>query len=105
VGLEALLHGQPVLTLGQPFYSGYGVTVDVDSFRELSQSIRRVLDFEPDRERTLQVLHAIMRSTLPGRPAGVDPSPENAAALARSLEARAREARPGARRSPQPAPA
>ena len=35
VGLEALLYGKPVLTLGQPFYSGYGVTVDVDSFREI----------------------------------------------------------------------
>ena len=32
VGLEALLYGKPVLTLGQPFYSGYGVTLDVDSF-------------------------------------------------------------------------
>ncbi len=34
VGLEALLYEKPVLTLGQPFYSGYGVTLDVDSFRE-----------------------------------------------------------------------
>jgi len=105
VGLEALLHRRPVLTMGQPFYSGYGVTVDVDSFRELPQAILRVLDFAPDPERTLQVLHAMMRSTLAGKPAGVDPSPENAAALARSLEARAREARAGARQPPLPLPA
>jgi hypothetical protein len=97
VGLEALLHGQRVLTMGQPFYSGYGVTVDVDSFRELPEAVRRVLDFEPDRERTLEVLHAMMRSTVPGKPAGVDPSPENALELARSLEARAEAARAGAR--------
>jgi Capsule polysaccharide biosynthesis protein len=105
VGLEALLHVRPVLTMGQPFYSGYGVTVDVDSFRELPQSIERVLDFVPDRERTLQVLHAMMRSTLAGRPASVDPSPENAAVLAQSLEERAREAREGARQPPLPLPA
>ena len=105
VGLEALLHGRAVLTMGQPFYSGYGVTVDVDSFRELPQAIERVLNFEPDRERTLQVLHGMMRTTLEGKPAGVDPSPENAAALARSLEARARDARAGARQPPLPLPA
>ena len=100
VGLEALLHGQPVLTMGQPFYSRYGVTVDVDSFRELPEAIARVLAFEPDRERTLQVLHAMMRSTLPGKPAGVDPSPENAAALAASIELRAKQARAGVRQPP-----
>jgi Capsule polysaccharide biosynthesis protein len=105
VGLEALLHGRPVLTMGQPFYSGYRVTVDVDSFRELPQSIQRVMDFAPDRERTLQVLHAMMRSTLAGKPASVDPSPENTSALARSLEVRAREARAGARQPPLPLPA
>jgi hypothetical protein len=100
VGLEALLHGRPVLTMGQPFYSGYGVTVDVDSFRELPEAIARVLAFEPDRERTLQVLHAMMRATLTGKPAGVDPSPENAAALATSIEQRAEQARAGVRQPP-----
>jgi hypothetical protein len=100
VGLEALLHGQPVLTMGQPFYAGYGVTVDVDSFRELGPAITRALEFEPDRERTLQVLHAMMRSTLPGKPAGVDPSAENVAALAASIERRANEARAGAKQPP-----
>ncbi len=35
VGLEALLYDKPVLTLGTPFYSGYGVTLDVDSFAEI----------------------------------------------------------------------
>ena len=38
VGLEALLHEQPVLTLGQPFYSGYGITIDVDSFAEIREA-------------------------------------------------------------------
>ena len=97
VGLEALLHGRPVLTMGQPFYSGYGVTVDVDSFRDLPEALARLLAFEPDRERTLEVLHAMMRATYPGRPPGVDASRENAAVVARSLERRAEAALAGAR--------
>ena len=47
VGLEALLYGQPVLTMGQPFYSGYGVTLDVDSFRELREAGPAVLRSGP----------------------------------------------------------
>jgi capsular polysaccharide export protein len=86
VGLEALLYGKPVLTLGQPFYSGYGVTLDVDSFRELREAVPAVLEFKPDRERILRFLHAAMRSTYEGAPAGVDLSDENAHALARSLD-------------------
>ena len=45
VGLEALLYDKPVLTLGQPFYSGYGVTVDVDSFREIRTAVPALLRF------------------------------------------------------------
>jgi hypothetical protein len=93
VGLEALLHGQPVLTMGQPFYSGYGVTVDVDSFRELRPKLAEVLRFRPDRKQTLQVLHAMMRSTYAAQPAAVDSSPENARALATALETAAAKAR------------
>ncbi|MDA0164758.1 hypothetical protein OM076_31105 [Solirubrobacter ginsenosidimutans] len=87
VGLEALLHGKPVLTMGQPFYAGYGVTVDVDSFRELREQVPAVLRFSPDREQTLRFLHAAMRSTYEGAPAGVDASSANAQALARSMTA------------------
>jgi capsular polysaccharide biosynthesis protein len=90
VGLEALLYGRPVLTLGQPFYSGYGVTLDVDSFRVLQQRVMELLDFQPDRERTLRFLHAAMRSCFPGAPVAIDPSDENARRLAASLDTAAR---------------
>ncbi len=96
VGLEALLYGKPVLTMGQPFYSGYGVTVDIDSFREIREAVPAVLRFEPDRERILEFVHAAMRSTYPGAPAGVAASDENAAVLARSLDEAARRHAPGA---------
>jgi hypothetical protein len=87
VGLEALLHGRPVLTCGQPFYAGYGITVDVDSFRELPDAVTRVLRFQPDRERTLRFLAAAMRACLPGQPALADASEENAVVHAASLDA------------------
>jgi hypothetical protein len=87
VGLEALLYGRPVLTLGQPFYSGYGVTLDVDSFREIREAVPALLKFTPDRERTLRFLGAAMRACYPGKPVLVDDSDANAAALAASLHA------------------
>ena len=96
VGLEALLYAKPVLTLGQPFYSGYGVTLDVDSFREIRDAVPAVLRFSPDREQILQFLHASMRRCYPGAPVLVDASDANAATLASSLDAAVREG-PGGR--------
>ena len=87
VGLEALLHGRPVMTVGQPFYAGYGVTVDVDSFREIPDATMDLLRFEPDREATLRLQHAAMRRCYAGKPPAVDGSDENARALAASLHA------------------
>jgi capsular polysaccharide biosynthesis protein len=90
VGLEALMYAKPVLTLGQPFYSGYGVTLDVDSFREIRDQVPALLEFQPERERILQFLHAAMRRCYPGAPVLVDSSDANALALADSLDAAAR---------------
>lgn len=96
VGLEALLYERPVLTMGQPFFSGYGVTLDVDSFYEIREKVPAVLKFRPDGERIRHFLHAAMRACYPGAPVLVDPSDENAARLARSLEAAAQGERPRA---------
>ena len=85
VGLEALLHGRPVMTVGQPFYGGYGVTVDVDSFREIPAKVQDLLRFEPDRERVQRFVHACMRRCYPGVPALVDSSDANSRTLAGSL--------------------
>ena len=90
VGLEALMYAKPVLTLGQPFYSGYGITLDIDSFREIRGGVPALLDFQPERERILQFLHAAMRRCHPGAPVLVDSSDANAVALANSLAAAAR---------------
>ena len=85
VGLEALLYARPVLTLGQPFYAGYGVTIDVDSFADIRGAVPEVLRFAPDRDLILRFLGAAMRSTFAGAPAGVDASDANAATVASSL--------------------
>jgi hypothetical protein len=92
VGLEALLYAKPVMTIGQPFYSGYGITLDVDSFRELREAVPALLAFRPDSDRILAFLHAAMQRCLPGKPVLVDNSDENALALAASLDAAGREA-------------
>jgi hypothetical protein len=98
-GLEALLYEKPVLTLGRPYYSGYGITLDIDSFAELREKVPELLRFRPDPELIRRFLHAAMRECLPGAPVLVDRSDENAVALAGSIEkvaVRAAEARAAA---------
>jgi hypothetical protein len=90
VGLEALLYEKPVLTLGRPFYAGAGVTLDVESFREIRAAVPELLRFRPDGERIFRFLHAAMRHCHAGAPVLVDRSDANASALARSLDRVAR---------------
>ena len=86
VGLEALLHFKPVLTIGRPFYSGADVTLDVGSTAELREAVPRLLDFRPDHDRVLSYLQAAMDACRPGLPVLGASSDENAIALAGSLE-------------------
>jgi hypothetical protein len=86
-GFEALLYEKPVLTLGRPFYAGYGVTLDLDSPAGLEQALPELLAFAPDPEQIARLMHAAMRRCRAGAPPMVDDSPENAAVLARSLAA------------------
>ncbi|HET7647444.1 MAG TPA: hypothetical protein VFK17_02675, partial [Gaiellaceae bacterium] len=81
VGLEALLHGKPVLTLGVPFYAGYGLTVDVNGLDEADAGVEALLRFRPDERRTLEFLHAAMRACRAGAPVLVDDSDANAQVL------------------------
>jgi hypothetical protein len=89
-GLEALLHRKPVLTLGAPYYAGFGVTVDRDGLDGLEDALAETLAFEPDPERIDAFLHAAWRSCYDGAPVLVDDSDANAELLARSLDAAAR---------------
>jgi hypothetical protein len=93
VGLEALLYDKPVLTLGHPFYSGFGITLDIDSFAEIPTAVPAVLDFQPDHIRILQFLSAAMERCYPGAPVLVDRSDANAAMVAESVARAAQSAR------------
>lgn len=86
VGLEALLYEKPVLTLGRPYYAGYGLTMDVSSIDELRAALPGLPAFRPDSERTRRFLHAAWRSCYAGAPVLVDRSDDNAVALASSLD-------------------
>jgi len=85
VGLEALLYAKPVLTLGQPFYSGFGLTVDLEP-TELREDLPAALEFRPDPEAIKRFLYAAMQRCLPGAPVLVDRSEANAGVLADSLD-------------------
>jgi hypothetical protein len=86
VGLEALLYEKPVLTLGEPFYAGYGVTLDLDSFAQIREGVPALLRFRPDPDRIRSFLFAAMRRCYPGAPMLVDNSDENARRLAGTLD-------------------
>jgi hypothetical protein len=86
VGLEALLYDKPVLTLGEPFYSGYGITLDLGSFAEIREGVPALLRFRPDPARIRQFLYAAMQRCYPGSSVMVDRSDGNAVALADSIE-------------------
>jgi hypothetical protein len=90
VGLEALMYERPVMTLGRPFYAGYGGTLDVDWPEPLSDAIWGLGDFRPDRELVRRFLHAAKRRCYPGAPVLVDDSDENALRLATTLDRAAR---------------
>ena len=80
-----------MLTLGQPFYSGYGVTLDVDSFREIRARSPSCCASGPTRSGSAASCTPRCAACYPGAPVLVDRSQENALALADSLERRARE--------------
>jgi len=86
VGLEALLYDKPVLTLGQPYYAGFGVTLDAESLAEIRERVPELLTFRPDPERVRRFLHLSMRSCYPGQPLLVDRSEQNALTVADTLE-------------------
>ena len=102
VGLEALLYDKPVLTLGDPYYAGFGVTLDVDSFAELHAKVPQLLRFRPDPERIARFLHLCMRHSEPGQPLLVDRSEANALTVADTLERAARAATRERARVPEP---
>ncbi|MFL5892585.1 MAG: hypothetical protein ACJ75I_07560 [Solirubrobacterales bacterium] len=86
VGLEGLMLERPVLTLGRPFYSGYGATLDADGSEGIAELAPELPGFRPDRDLVRRFLAAAMRHCHPGAPVLVDSSDENAGRLAATLD-------------------
>lgn len=65
VGLEALLYGKPVLTLGRPIYSGRGLTIDLDHPRELPTVLAEpTARISPPKEPVLTFLDLLLDEAL-----------------------------------------
>ena len=57
VGVEALIYGKPVVTLGHNFYNVPEVVHHVDSLADLPQAIQTALSTPPDRDKTQRLLY------------------------------------------------
>lgn len=66
VGFESLLHGRPVVAVGDFYGINYPGFVFRPTLNELSQTIRSVLDAEIDDAHVLGALASIRRATYPG---------------------------------------
>lgn len=63
VGWEALLYQKPVVVLAKPFYSGCGVTFDVDYPGELAEKVKEALVAkEIEAEKVYRLVNAVMKS-------------------------------------------
>ena len=69
----------------------HGVTLDLESFREVRDAVPRLLDWKPDPERIREFFGGAMRSTYAGKPGVQDPSDENVRRMAGALDAAARK--------------
>ncbi len=66
VGFESLMLGRPVVVLGDAFYAGARVTVDVRDLRELPTAIAAALQRPPDRRAVAALQVAARNASYPG---------------------------------------
>lgn len=93
-GLEALFFGKPVVTFGQPFYSGLGLTFDVNDVSGVRPVVREALESSgPDADALLRFVALAMQRTFPGKPPMSDRSSQNLLTLYASLTRRLRALR------------
>lgn len=64
VGLEALLHGKPVLTLGRPIYAGRGLTIDLEHHGGLTASLETAAVSAPPEKAVIAFLDLILDEAL-----------------------------------------
>ena len=67
VGFESLLYCKPVIVLGEVFYRGYGLTVDVENLFDLKAAIKRALGMSV----AVKEVRAFVASAMAACPQGV----------------------------------
>jgi len=68
LGLEALVKGYPLITLGKPFFDASGNTLALDDFARLPEVLRDVLHFKPAPLKTERFIARYFDCTNPGNP-------------------------------------
>lgn len=67
VGYEAIVHGTPVVTLGDAVYSGHEYTIDVADVGDLPEALDRAVRSDGlDRETVIEFCHGILAGSYPG---------------------------------------
>ena len=66
-GFEAILYGKPAVCLGKVFYSGVGMTIDVDDLWELPDALNKALGFELKNEDVIRFISSLKASSYEGK--------------------------------------
>lgn len=66
VGMEAIMQGKPVLVLGETYYRGKGVTRDWNGQSNLTDELKSVLAFKPDKDATQGFIERVWSWSYPG---------------------------------------
>lgn len=88
VGFESLLYYKPVIVLGEVFYKGYGVTVDVEYLFNLRKAIKKALAEKVDKDRIKSFIYSVYKASYDGYFNPYDPksmSKENIVRVSNSI--------------------
>lgn len=66
VGFEALHYFKPVISLGNNYLRGHGITIDVDNLYDLRLAIKKALNTTVDGERVKAFIFSLMKATYDG---------------------------------------
>lgn len=67
VGFESLFYYKPVIVLGEAFYKGYGITIDVEYLFNLRKAIKRALTEPVNKDRTKSFIYSVYKASYDGK--------------------------------------
>jgi hypothetical protein len=67
IGYEALLYGKPVIALGQEYYTGHGLTIDVRDLSNINEIMAKAINSQiEDNQLILKFINMIIKSSYSG---------------------------------------